>query len=89
MQYLIFAAGYDSFAYRQPDWASRLQIFELDYPLMSIEKQVDDLTFLPIDLTVTGIDNSRFTHTDFDISNISFCSLLGSSYYLTKENFQT
>jgi methyltransferase (TIGR00027 family) len=38
-QYLIFAAGYDSFAYRQPEWASRLHIFELDHPLMSMEKQ--------------------------------------------------
>jgi len=38
-QYLIFAAGYDSFAYRQPEWASRLQIFELDHPLMSMEKK--------------------------------------------------
>ncbi|MGL4819185.1 MAG: class I SAM-dependent methyltransferase, partial [Bacilli bacterium] len=29
-QYLIFGAGYDTFAYRQPDWSNTLQIFELD-----------------------------------------------------------
>lgn len=65
-QYLIFAAGYDSFAYRQPEWASRLQIFELDHPLMNMEKQKrinsiyenkpDNLTYLPVDLTCVTLD---------------------------------
>jgi len=96
-QYLIFAAGYDSFAYRQPEWASRLQIFELDHPLMSMEKQKrinriyekkpDNLTYLSVDLAVTAIDEYLFAHTEFDKSKLSFCSLLGISYYLSKENF--
>ncbi len=38
-QYLLFGAGYDTFAYRQPDWAARLQIFELDRPAMLADKQ--------------------------------------------------
>ena len=29
-QYLILGAGYDTFAYRQPCWASKLQLFEID-----------------------------------------------------------
>ena len=96
-QYLIFAAGYDSFAYRQPEWASQLQIFELDHPLMSMEKQKrinsiyekkpDNLTYLPVDLAVTAIDEYLFAHTEFDRSKLSFCSLLGISYYLSNENF--
>ncbi|MBW9150182.1 class I SAM-dependent methyltransferase [Clostridium sp. CM028] len=38
-QYVIFAAGYDTFAYRQPDWASNIQIFELDHPATGSDKQ--------------------------------------------------
>jgi len=34
-QYLIIAAGYDTIAYRQPAWATGLQIFELDLPAMA------------------------------------------------------
>lgn len=96
-QYLIFAAGYDSFAYRHPEWASPLQIFELDHPLMSMEKQSrinrvfekgpDNLTYLPVDLAVTRIDQSLFADTGYDRSQSSFCSLLGISYYLSKESF--
>lgn len=97
-QYLIFAAGYDSFAYRQPEWASHLQIFELDYPLMSIEKQKRinslhgkkpaNLTYLTVDLTITAVDEYLFAHTEFNKTKLSFCSLLGISYYLSKENFK-
>ena len=38
-QYLIFGAGYDSFAYRQPEWASHIQIFELDRFILLQDKQ--------------------------------------------------
>lgn len=96
-QYLIFAAGLDSFAYRQPEWASRLRIFEIDHPLMSGEKQKrverirektpDNLTFLPVDLTASEIDEYLLSTGVFDRYKISFCSLLGISYYLSKENF--
>ena len=34
-QYLILGAGYDTFAYRQPAWAEKLTLFELDRPLIS------------------------------------------------------
>ena len=37
-QYLIFAAGYDTFAYRQPLWAADLEIFELDLAATSADK---------------------------------------------------
>src|SRR5699024_2404945 len=38
-QYLIFAAGYDTFAYRQPDWATGIEVFEIDKPDMIADKQ--------------------------------------------------
>ncbi|NLO41399.1 MAG: class I SAM-dependent methyltransferase [Ruminiclostridium sp.] len=97
-QYLIFAAGYDSFAYRLPEWASQLQIFELDHPIVSTDKRnrinsifenkPDNLTYIPVDLTDTEIDKYLFTKTDFDRSKLSFCSLLGISYYISKEKFK-
>jgi len=31
-QYVLLGAGLDTFAYRQPAWASSLRIFEVDYP---------------------------------------------------------
>ena len=31
-QYVLLGAGMDTFAYRQPSWAARLRIFEIDRP---------------------------------------------------------
>jgi O-methyltransferase involved in polyketide biosynthesis len=31
-QYVILGAGFDTFAFRQPDWAKSLKIFEIDHP---------------------------------------------------------
>lgn len=97
-QYLIFAAGYDSFAFRQPEWALRLHIFELDHPLMSAEKQnraeaifgtkPDNLTYLPVDLSETAIAERLFACPAFDRAKLSFCSLLGISYYLSRQDFK-
>lgn len=95
-QYLIFAAGYDSFAYRQPSWADQLQIFELDHPVMSADKQErikifntssENLSFIPVDLTNTGIEEALLSYPKYYQSKTSFCSLLGISYYLTKDAF--
>ena len=60
-QYLLFGAGYDTFALRQPEWAQKLQIFELDLPESVADKQqriqkaglsIPENTFyLPMDLS--------------------------------------
>jgi methyltransferase (TIGR00027 family) len=31
-QFVILGAGFDTFAYRQPEWAKGLTIFEVDHP---------------------------------------------------------
>ena len=97
-QYLIIAAGYDSFAYRQPEWAAKLQIFELDHPLMNEDKQErmqrvcdkkpSSLTYIPIDLTTEFLSDKLFSCNAYDKDKLSFCSLLGISYYLSKEDFK-
>ena len=38
-QYLIFGAGYDTFAYCQPSWADTLEIFEIDHTATASDKQ--------------------------------------------------
>ncbi len=96
-QYLIFAAGYDSFAYRQPDWASGIKIFEIDHPFTSKDKKQrlkaagielpDNLCFTEADFNNDDWINNLTACTDFNRCEISFCSLLGISYYLSKKSF--
>lgn len=96
-QYLIFAAGYDTFAYRQPEWASKIQIFELDHPIMSSDKQKrirsimaekpSNLHYISADFTEDDWERNLIAYPAFDQSKISFCSLLGISYYLSKLDF--
>ncbi|MCX7710843.1 MAG: class I SAM-dependent methyltransferase [Clostridia bacterium] len=96
-QYLIFAAGYDTFAYRQPDWASGIQIFELDHMTTAYDKQKRvqsvisgmpiNLHCIPVDFTEDTWERNLTGYSEFDQNKISFCSLLGISYYLTKQNF--
>jgi len=96
-QYLILAAGYDTFAYRQPDWASNIEIFEIDHPVMSIDKQQriqrfithkpENLHFVAADFTEHNLESALLSNKSFDQNKISFCSLLGISYYLPQQVF--
>lgn len=95
-QYLIFAAGFDTFAYRQPSYGDKIQIFEIDHPLTSADKQerakvvgekVENLHYIQTDLSKTGWKNNLELCPAFDKNAISFCSLLGISYYLSKKDF--
>ncbi|UQZ36468.1 SAM-dependent methyltransferase [Paenibacillus sp. PK3_47] len=97
-QYLIFAAGYDTFAYRQPEWGKNLQIFEIDHPATAADKQrrlsmlhadkPSNLHFIPGDLRERDWQTELLAAPDFHPEQISFCSLLGISYYLPKDAFK-
>lgn len=97
-QYLIFAAGYDTFAYRQPDWASKTQIFEIDHPATGADKQKrilsivsekpKNLHYVSADFRETNWQSKLLCCAEFDQNKISFCSLLGISYYLPKQVFK-
>ena len=97
-QYLVCAAGFDTVAYRQPDWAKNLQIFEIDHPVSAEDKQ-NRLQQAKIDIP----SNLHFVRADFSKQNwinnlvdckafcnekISFCSILGLIYYLSKDKFE-
>lgn len=96
-QYLIFAAGYDTFAYRQPEWASKIQIFELDHPATGIDKQEriqsviaekpSNLHYISADFIEASWESNLTNCMEFEKSKISFCSLLGITYYLSKMTF--
>lgn len=96
-QYLIFAAGYDTFAYRQPEWASKIQIFELDHPIMISDKQKriqsimaekpSNLHYISVDFAEDDWELKLIACPAFEQNRISFCSLLGICYYLPKQTF--
>lgn len=96
-QYIILAAGYDTFAYRQPSWAERLQIFELDTPATSADKQrrmawldmepPPNLHYIEADFSAADWAQGLIACPAFDSAQMSFCSLLGLSYYLSPTEF--
>jgi methyltransferase (TIGR00027 family) len=96
-QYLIFAAGYDTFAYRQPDWALKIQIIELDHFSTSCDKQKriqsvtaekpSNLHYISVDFAGNGLKDNLSACSAFNQGHISFCSLLGISYYLSRQIF--
>lgn len=97
-QYLIVAAGYDTFAYRQPKWATNLQIFEIDHPSTAADKRrrvttlhwdiPSNLHTIAADFRLPDWQNRVLQCPAFDPSLISFSSLLGISYYLPKDVFK-
>ena len=97
-QYLILAAGYDTFAYRQPDWARGLQIFEIDHPQTAGGKRArllraglsvpENVHFVAADFAQDGWEASLSGMAAFDAAQQSFCSLLGLTYYVSARTFQ-
>ena len=97
-QYLIFAAGYDTFAYRQPEWAKQLHIIEIDSPDTASDKQIrlrnagieipDNVCYIAANFLDKGWERFFADSTCFDSSKTSFCSLLGLTYYLSKQGFK-
>ena len=96
-QYLILAAGLDSFGLRQPDCARNMEIFELDLPGPSRDKRSriaaagltipENLHFIEGDLADASATDALRAHPAFDPGKISFCSLLGIVYYLEPGDF--
>jgi methyltransferase (TIGR00027 family) len=92
-QYVILGAGLDTFAYRQPDWASGVRVFEVDQPATQALKQQR--------LAAAGImvpDNVLYVAIDFETESLAdglrrggvrldapvFFAWLGVTMYLTE-----
>jgi len=93
-QCVILGAGFDTFAYRQPGWAKRLRIFEVDHQASQDEKRrrldragvpiPGNVEFVAIDFeTVSLRDGLRASTLDF--AGPTFFSCLGVLVYLTAE----
>ena len=91
-QYVILGAGFDTFAYRRPDLADRLQVFEVDHPTTqalkreSVSKQGWDdpgnLHYIPVDFAKESLADG-LGRSPYDPNQQSFFSWLGVSFYLT------
>ena len=92
-QYVLLAAGLDSFAHRNP-LAARVRTFELDHPASqawktrAVEEQqipaLGDLVHLPVDLEHDDpVD--RLVGGGFDLSRRAVVSWMGCTVYLTRE----
>ena len=92
-QYLLLAAGYDTFAIRHADTV--LSVFELDLSEMLRDKRQraeraglrSCAVYVPCDLAEPGWVG-RLTESGFAAEKKSFAALLGISYYLRKEDFR-
>jgi len=92
-QYVILGAGLDTFAWRQPPWASALQIFEVDQPASQLDKRArldraglappPNLTFVPVDFEVEALD-TRLAACGLDGAQPVFYSWLGVTPYLNE-----
>lgn len=90
-QYVMLGAGLDTFAYRQPEWAKDLQIYELDDPNSQFWKQErlaskeipvpENLHFLSIDFGKVSLVKEMLS-AGFDRGGLSFVSCLGVLQYL-------
>ena len=98
-QYVIIGAGMDSLALRQPEFARRIRIIEVDHPatqgfkrerLRAADVRIPPtLTFVPADLAATSLD-SALENSSYRKDEPAFFAWLGVTMYLTREaNFAT
>ena len=90
-QYVILGAGYDTFAYRQPAWAARVRIFEVDQPATQADKRArlaragipepSNLTFAPVDFEREAAP-TVLARLGFDATRPSVFAWLGVTMYL-------
>lgn len=92
-QYVILGAGFDTFSFRYPELKNELQIFEIDHPAtqkFKVTRLEEAKLNIPSNLSFVSMDfTTKFTYQDLVKKGFqnkkTFFSLLGVSYYLTKE----
>jgi methyltransferase (TIGR00027 family) len=91
VQYVILAAGLDTFALRRTDLRTSVQVFEVDQVDTQREKRRRLRTRTPANLSFVGVDFERqkvgdaLLRSRFDPDNPAFFSWLGTTYYLTRD----
>lgn len=89
-EYIIYGSGYDTYAYRNK---TNIKVFELDKTDVINDKikrlnseEINKTNFIECDFTNTKWIE-KLLDSSYDKNTISFHSLLGLSYYLTKDEF--
>lgn len=92
-QYVILGAGLDTFSFRHRELENKIKIFEVDHPstqqfkkerIEEAEFEIpNNLHFISMDFT-KGFSYKQLRNKGFE-NKKTFFSLLGVSYYLTKE----
>jgi len=92
-QYILLGAGFDTFAFRQPQWANTLKIIEVDHPGTQTLKRshlVDSKLEIPTNVSFANID---FEHESLlegllrqgiSLKEPTFFSWLGVTMYLNE-----
>jgi methyltransferase (TIGR00027 family) len=93
-QCVILGAGLDTLAYRQPDWARNLSLFEVDHPASQADKRARlrragvpppaNLQFVPIDFEIVSLREGLRAST-LNFTEPAFFSCLGVFVYLTRK----
>ena len=96
-QYISLGAGYDTFACRQPDWATDLKILEIDHPATQSAKLKhfknsgitfpNNTEFHPLDLEENRLAKC-LSQSAIDVSAPMFISCLGVLAYLRIETVE-
>jgi methyltransferase (TIGR00027 family) len=91
-QFVVLGAGLDTFSFRQPAFARKIQIYEVDHPATQAWKRErlaavgiavpDNLHWTSIDLEQRGLIPA-LQEAGFDLSRPAFFSWLGVVQYLT------
>jgi methyltransferase (TIGR00027 family) len=92
-QYVILGAGLDTFAYRQPDWARCVSIYEVDHLASQDDKRrrlqtaaiaiPENLQFITADFEAAPLHDTLHA-SRLDFSAPAFFSCLGVLVYLTR-----
>jgi methyltransferase (TIGR00027 family) len=93
-QFISLGAGYDTFPYRQPEWATKLQILEFDHPATQKDKRAhfaakglkdpDNLAFVPTDLEADTL-RADIANAPIDLQKPIWISCLGVFAYLRRQ----
>ncbi|HDR6318031.1 TPA: class I SAM-dependent methyltransferase [Bacillus thuringiensis] len=96
-QYVILGAGLDTFSFRHPELENQIEIFEVDHPSTQAFKiqrvkegeyeMPSNLHFVSMDFT-KGFSKQTLVNEGFE-NKKTFFSLLGVTYYLTKEELSS
>lgn len=90
-QYVVLGAGFDTFAYRHPELADRLTVFEVDLPeTQALKRWRVALTrtpvtpvFVPVDFETTSVSAALTGETSFSAADRCVVSWMNTLPYLS------